>query len=156
MPESPTPRAVVAPAVQTLVAARLGRGFLPLAVLFGVGVAERFVPSGEGTLVLPLGSVLAAGAMLAYGLRIAQRAFARPQKAWMSLAMWGSLVPPLFAVYVLGWRGLRQLATGDGLTDFGVGIAFAVLGTWAMRSWMRVVEVERLAHVMTMDIEGGA
>jgi hypothetical protein len=148
-----SPRQVVATAVQDLVASRLGRGFLPLAVLFAVGVAEQLTV-GLGIPALSVGALAAGGTMLAYGLRISQRAFGRPQRAWMSWAMFGSLVPPLFALYVLGWRGLRQLAVGDGLPAQGAGIAFAALGTWAMRSWMRVVEVERLAQVMTMDTDG--
>ncbi len=148
-----SPRQVVATAVQDLVATRLGRGLLPLAVLFAVGVAEQLTV-GLGIPALSVGALAAGGTMLTYGLRISQRAFDRPRRAWMSWAMLGSLVPPLFALYVLGWRGLRQLAMGDGLGGLGTGIAFAVLGTWAMRSWMKVVEVERLAQVMTMDMDG--
>jgi hypothetical protein len=135
MPETPTPQQVVATAVQNLVSARLGRGFIPLAVIFVVGVMEYFTSSGQGTFALPLGAIAAACTMLAYGLRISHRAFARPQRAWMSLAMLGSLVPPLFALYVLGWRGLRQLAAGGGPSGLGVGIAVALMGTWARRSW---------------------
>ena len=155
MPEQADARLVVATAVQDLVAARLGRGFVPLAVLFVVGIIERFTSSDGGALVLCAGAVGTACAMLAYGLRTSQRAFARPPRAWMAGAMLGSLVPPAFALYVLGWLGLRQLATGGGLSGFAVGIAFAVMGTWVMRSWLRVVEVERLAQVMTMELEGG-
>jgi hypothetical protein len=129
---------------------------VPLTILFVVGVVQRFFVSGSTDPLLPLGALSAGCAMLAYGLRISQRAFDRPHRAWMSWAMLGSLVPPVFAVYVLGWLGLRQLATSRGLPDLAVGIAFAVLGTWAMRSWMKVVEVERLSQVMTMDLEGGA
>lgn len=153
MEQQPSPRQAVAHAVQNLVAARLGRGFVPLAVLFLIGAGEPFVV-GARVPVLALGALAAAGAMLAYGLRISQRAFARPHRAWMSWARLGSLVPPLFSLYVLAWRGLRQLAAGGGLGGLGGGIAFAALGTWAMRSWMKVVEVERLAQVMTMDLEG--
>jgi hypothetical protein len=68
--------------------------------------------------------------------------------------MLGSLVPLVFGLYVLGWLGLRRMATGEGLTAIGVGIAFAAMGSWVMRSWMKVVEVERLAQVMTMDLDG--
>ncbi|MDH3207074.1 MAG: hypothetical protein OEO79_10700 [Gemmatimonadota bacterium] len=156
MSETPKPRDVVATAVQNLVVSRLGRGFIPLVVMFIVGVVQGFTDSGSGGLILSVGSVASAAAMLAYGLRISERTFARPHRAWMSWAMWGSLVPPLFAVYVLGWRGLRVLASGGGAADVGVGIGFAVMGTWAMRSWTKVVEVERLARVMTMDLEGRA
>lgn len=156
MSEEPSPRHVVATAVQDLVAARLGRGFVPLGILLVGGIVEYVASSDGEAIVLALGAVGAGCAMLAYGLRISQRAFARPPRAWMSWAMLGSLVPPLFALYVLAWRGLRRLATGGGLSDFAVGIGFAVLGTWAMRTWMKVVEVERLAEVMTMDMEGRA
>jgi hypothetical protein len=147
-------RRVVATAVQDLVAKRLGRGFVPLGVLFIVGVAQRLAASGGGALWLSAGALATAGAMLAYGLRISQRAFGKPHTAWMSLAMLGSLVPLVFGLYVLGWLGLRRMATGEGLTAIGVGIAFAAMGSWVMRSWMKVVEVERLAQVMTMDLEG--
>lgn len=150
---SESPRQVVATAVQDLVATRLGRGFLPLAILFVIGVGEQVLADGFGSPVLAAGSLAAAATMLAYGLRISQRAFARPHRAWMSCAMAGSLVPFAFSLYVLGWRGLRQLALGGGAAGFGVGIAFAWLGTWAMRSWMKVVEVERLAKVMTTGLE---
>jgi hypothetical protein len=148
------PRQVLAAAVQNLVAARLGRGFVPLGVLFVLGVVQYFVAPGAGAYVLALGAPVAAGTMLAYGLRITQQAFGRPRRAWMSWAMLGSLVPPAFSLYVLAWLGLRQLTAGGGLSGFGVGIAFAAMGTWVMRSWMKVVEVERLAQVMTLDLEG--
>lgn len=154
MPEqSQSPRQVVASAVQDLVAKRLGRGFVPLGVLFALGIVEQLLVEDFAWPALSIGALAAGFAMLAYGLRISQRAFARPRAAWMSWAMLGSLVPPTFAVYVVGWRGLRELATGEGLAAVGAGLGFAVLGTWAMRSWMRVVEVERLAQVMTTDME---
>jgi hypothetical protein len=146
-------RRVVAAAVQDLVAKRLGRGFVPLGVLFVIGVVQRLVAPGGGALWLSAGALATAGAMLAYGLRISQRAFDRPHRVWMSLAMLGSLVPLAFGLYVLGWLGLRRMALGEGLSAIGVGIAFAAMGTWVMRSWMKVVEVERLAQVMTMDLE---
>jgi hypothetical protein len=71
----------------------------------------------------------------------------------MVLARWGSGLPLLYGLYVIGWLGLRQLAAGDGLRGFGLGIVFAVLGAWVLRSWMRVVEVERLARLMTFGLE---
>jgi len=135
------------------VAARLGRGFIPIAIAFVVGVV-RLLTSVEGGFALPLGAVAAAAATLAYGLRVSQRAFGRPHRPWMTAAMFGSLVPPVFALYVFGWLGLRGLATGEGTGASVGGIGFAFLGGWAMRSWMKVVEVERLAQVMTVDLRG--
>ncbi len=74
----------------------------------------------------------------------------------MSLAMWGSLVPFAFSLYVLGWLGLRTLATGGGVAGWLAGIVFAAMGIWVLRSWMRVVEVERLARIMTLDLDEGS
>lgn len=150
-----SPRHAVATAIQDLVAARLGRGFVPLGLLFLWGLAQ-LARGGDGpeALVLSLGSLAAAATMLAYGLRVVQRAFGRSERFWMSIAMWGSLVPFAFALYVLGWRGLRELATGGDLMGSLVGIVFAALGSWVLRCWMKVVEVERLARIMTEDLEG--
>lgn len=157
------PRQAVASAIQNLVAARLGRGFVPAALLFLVGLVELAaplrgdVPAGPTSthaLALAGGAVVSAAAMLAHGLRVVQEAFGRPARFWMRLARWGSGAPLLYGLYVLGWRGLRQLALGGGLAGLGLGIGFAVLGSWILRSWMRVVEVEQLARVMTLGLQG--
>lgn len=148
------PRQAVATAIQDLVAARLGRGFVPLALLFLWGVIQLVtgIDGSEG-FVLSVGALAAGGAMLAYGLRVVQRAFGRAERIWMSAAMWASVVPFAFALYVLGWRGLRLLATGGGPTGFLGGIVFAAMGSWVLRCWMKVVEVERLARIMTLDLD---
>jgi hypothetical protein len=97
--------------------------------------------------------------MLAQGQRVVEEAFGRPPRPWMRVARWGTGAPLVYGLYVLGWRGLRQLAQGDGLAGLALGIVFAFLGTWVLRSWTRVVEVERLARLMTFGLEergGGA
>lgn len=160
MPESSTaPQQVIGKAIQDITAARLGRGFLPLAIL-GVGGIGQLVTGGVGSpdgLKLVIGAVAAGGTMLAYGLRIVQRAFGRENKVWMKAAMLGSLVPPLFALYVFGWRGLRGFVRGEGGSGIVLAILFSAMGVWVLLTWMRVVEVERLARVMAlnMDQEGG-
>lgn len=65
-----------------------------------------------------------------------------------------SVVPPVYALYVLGWRGLRALA--EGLSSVGVLVAVlhVLVGVWLLRSWMRVVEIERLVEVMSVHSEG--
>ena len=95
--------------------------------------------------------------MLAYGLRIVQHAFGRKDNPWMSAAMLGSLVPPLFALYVFVWLGLRGFVRGGGGSGIVIAILFSAMGVWVLRGWMRVVEAERLARVMAlnMDQEGG-
>ena len=148
------PEQAVGQAIQGLTAARLGRGFIPLGVLALAGVVQAVRGSGglaEG-LVLGFGALAASVAMLGFGLRISQLAFGLPERAWMRLAMWGSLVPPVYAVYVLAWRGLGEFVTGSGASGFFAAIFFATMGGWAMRSWMRVSEVQRLSKVMAMGL----
>jgi len=135
-------------------AARLGRGFVPVGIVFLVGVVD-FVRGSD--VWLPVGAVLAAAAMLGYGLRIVQNAFGRPKRVWMTLAVGGSIIPPLFSVYLIGWKGLRGLAQGGGVPGIAFAILLGGLGVWVLRCWMSVVEVEQLARVMAvnMDEEGG-
>jgi len=144
---------VVGPAIQRLAAARLGRGFLPVAVLLLVGLSEMIGGrrAGAGALLLALGALASAGAMLAYGLGAAQRAFGVPRKAWWPLATAGGLVPLVFGVYVMGWRGLRLIARWDGVPSVAAGAAFVALGLWTLLSWQRIAELETLASVMTLE-----
>jgi hypothetical protein len=153
----------VAAAIQSLVAARLGRGFLPAGLLFVVGFVELAAPIFRGApgasapsrgLVLAVGARASAAALLARGQRVVQTAFGHPARPWMRLARWGDVVPLLYGLYVLGWRGLREFAVGGDLAGAALGIVFALLGTWILRSWMRIVEVEQLARHMTLGLEG--
>jgi hypothetical protein len=77
----------------------------------------------------------------------------------MGAALVGSTVPPAYGVYVFGWHGLRGLAQGGGAGAVLIAILLTGAGVWVLRSWMRIVEVERLAGVMAMDThrhEGGS
>lgn len=145
----PAARAV-GDAIQSLMASRLGRGFVPLAMLFALGLGTSLVGPHGGE-AIAFGSILAGAAMLAYGLRIVQRALGRPNRPWMRLAMAASVVPPGYALYVLGWRGLRALAGAGTLGALALATLHFALGVWVLRVWMRVVEIERLAQVMTMN-----
>lgn len=147
----PAPEQAIGKAIQDITAVRLGRGFVPLAGMAVAGVVQLGLAglgSGEGWF-LALGAAATAGAMLAFGLRNVQLAFGRPAKPWMSLAMVGSFVPPLFTFYVLAWRGLREVATGPGVAERIVGVLMTLLGLWALRSWMKLVEVRDLARAMS-------
>jgi hypothetical protein len=154
------PAHVVGPAVQNLAAARLARGFVPLAILFFAGIAVVLSSLGDARRgwVLALGAPVAAGAMLAQGLRVVQRAFGRPQRAWMRLTALAALVPPALAFWVIGWLGLRRLADWAHPGPVLTGAAWSVLGAWVLRSWLRIVELERLARTMGAPErpEGGA
>ncbi len=150
-------------AVQELTAARLGRGFLPLAALFVWGLVQvLFAPMQVGAWVLVVGAPCTAGIMLGHGLRGVKRAFGRPEAWWMALLGPAALLPPVFGLYVACWRGLRTVA-GGGLEAAVVGLVMTALGVWALRSWLKVLEVGRLGDTMSgigaglqgLDLEGG-
>jgi len=145
----------VAAALHELMAARLGRGFVPLALLFAWGAADLL--RGEGAWVA-LGAVLTAGTMLAYGLRIVRRALGRQHDVWMAAASVGSLIPAAYALYLLGWLGLRALVPPGDTGAVVSAILYVGAGVWVLRCWMNVVEIERLAQVMAPgpDEKGGA
>ena len=149
-PSRPDAGAVVAQAIQNLAVTRLGRGFVPLALLFAAG-SVGVLRSTTGGWWTALGALLSSAVMLAYGLRTVQRALGRTHRPWMTLARAGSVVPTAFGVYVAGWRGLRGLAVGSGLVEMAMATLFVGMGVWFLRAWMRVVEIERLAQVMALD-----
>jgi hypothetical protein len=148
------PRQAIGAAIQKLMAARLARGFMPLAALFAAGALALF---RGGAPWVAVGAIATGGGMLGYGLRIVQKALGRPHRPWMSLAMAASLIPPIYSLYVIGWVGFRGLARGAALLDWLAAIFGVILGVWVLRTWMQVVEVERLARFMSVnvDTEGG-
>jgi len=154
--QSVAPVDAVGAAIQNLIATRVGRGFVPLAMVFGFGVLQ-FANEGwtPASMAVVAGSLLAAVAMLSYGLRVAQLAFGHTERVWMNFALWASIIPPVFSLYLLVWRGLRWFLVGEGLSGAATAIFFTVIGGWAMKAWMKVVEVERLAEVMLMGPQTG-
>lgn len=150
------PDQAVGRAIQTLMAARLGRGFVPLGLLALVGLLEQVWPdfTGGGGLALVLGALGAGVSKLSFGLRVSQLAFARAHRPWMSAAMLFSLIPPGFALYVLAWRGLRFFVVGSGVSGLLTSIFFTVMGAWAMHAWMRIAELERLSLSMQSGANG--
>jgi hypothetical protein len=147
------PQQAIGQAIQTVTAARLGRGFVPLAGIAVAGGVQWGVPAlgvtGGWTLIG--GAAATALAMLAFGLRNVQLAFGRAPKTWMNLAMMGSMIPAVFTFYVFAWRGLRVIAIGDGLWMRLFGLVLTGLGMWAIRSWMKLVEVQKLAQAMIVE-----
>jgi hypothetical protein len=103
--------------------------------------------------ILAAGAPLAAGALLGYGLRTVQRAFGRPVRPWMKLAVAGGVIPIAYGLWVFGWLGLRALAAG-GLIGTVSGVVHAVLGLWTLRAWLKVVELDRLAEAMSLGPPG--
>lgn len=152
-PPKASPAQLVGRAIQDLAAARLGRGFIPLAALFLLGVGQILMRSGG--LDLAVGAPVCAGAMLAYGLRVVQHAFGRPARPWMTLALIGGIVPPTFGVWVFGWLGLRGVAVGGGVRASLGALLMVVLGAWVLRAWVQLVELQRLAGTMAAGLPGG-
>ncbi|MGB0542360.1 MAG: hypothetical protein ACPGPI_01490 [Longimicrobiales bacterium] len=152
IPDHPMdPREAVNSAIQNLVASRLGRGFIPLGLLFVWGSVAMF---RGGELLVPAGAVLSGATMLCYGLRIVQQAFGRPERSWMVLASVGGVIPPIFSLYVFGWLGLRGFTLGPAASTMLSATLNTVLGVRTLRSWMRVVEIEELARIMTGNLDG--
>ena len=151
-----TPEQVVGGAIQDMAAKRLGKGFMPLGCAFAVGLAQLFThgPGSAEAIGLAAGAPLAAGAMLAHGLRIVQAAFLKPHRPWMTLASLGTVIPPLFGVYLFGWRGLREIASGAGADSAVLGVLFTALGIWALVTWMKLNELIGLTRVMVGGMGG--
>ena len=151
-PDSPPdPPQAVNSAIQKLVATRLGPGFIPLGLLFVSGSVAMFY---GGDLLLPAGATLSGAAVLGYGFRIVQRAFRGPDRSWMILASAGSVIPPIFSLYLFGWLGLRELTPGSTASTILSAILSTVLGVWTLRRWMRLVEIEGLVQSMTGNLDG--
>lgn len=148
-PEQADAARAVVDAIQNLVAARLGRAFLPAALLFAWGAVDG-LRGGEAA-VAP-GALLTSAAMLAYGLRTVQRVL-RQEHAWMPVAAVGAVVPPMYGIWIVGWLGLRAVATGSGLAAVASSILYVALGVWLLRCWLKLLEVERLAQVMAPNPE---
>jgi hypothetical protein len=143
---------VVGRAIENLAAARLARAFIPLAGVSLAGIAQAL--SGlrvEEGLALALAAPLAAGASLAYALRVVQKALGRKHRPWMTLAAIASVFPPGLAVYVIGWRGLREVGTWSGPAGVAAGLGFVALGVWTLRAWLRILELQRLSKAMGLD-----
>ena len=145
---------LVGRAIQDLAATRLGRAFLPLALVFLVGVGEML--TGARGWDLAFTAPLAAAAMLAHGLRVVQQAFGRPHRWWMGLTPVVGILPLGLGLYVLGWRGLKTLAAYSGLSELFSGVFFTVLGLWVLRVWTKLLELGTLADAMVIgDGSGG-
>jgi hypothetical protein len=134
-------------------AARLARAFIPLGIVFVVGLL-RVVFTPHAGMVVPAGAVLTVVATLGYGLRVVQKALSRPPRAWMTVAVFAGLITPLYGLYLVGWEGLRLLSPSSP-TQLAVATLHLGLGVWVLRSWMKVVEIERLARIMLMNPQDG-
>lgn len=152
LPGDGAARAQVGRAIQKLAAARLGRAFIPLAVLLLLGVAQ--IALLRGGMLLAGGAALSAAAMLAFGLQVVNRAFGRGNRAWMAVATAAGLVPAAYSLWVLGWLGLQGVATAEGLFAGSWAALHLLLGIWLVRRWLQILELSRLAETMALALPG--
>lgn len=148
------PHQIVGEAIQNLAAKRLGRGFLPLGALLLLGLGTLVTTGGRAAFALAVGAPVSAGAMLAFAQRVVRRAFGHPWERWMAWAAVAGLTPLGYGLWVMAWLGLRGLARAGGITDVLMAVVCAGLGVWTLRSWMRIVELQRLAEVMSVAAPG--
>lgn len=140
---SPATAQAVGTAVQSTVAAILGRAFLPLMALGITGLVEglRGRLYADEVVVLLLGSVLTAAAMLAYGQLAVHKAFGRPKRAWMLAATMSGLLPYVFGVYVVVGFGFMPLRGGLGVGQVIATLFFVGTGAWCLRSQWRLTDL---------------
>lgn len=148
---SPDPAQAVGAAVQRTAAAILGRGFPPLVALGITGLIEglRGRLLAHEVMVLLLGSVLTAAAMLGYGQLAVHKAFGRPKRAWMRVASTSGLLPYVFGVYVVVGFGLMPLRGGFGLGRVIATLFFVGTGAWCLRSQWRLTDLHLFVRSLT-------
>lgn len=142
-------------AIQNLVAARLARGFVPLAGLFVAGIVG-LLGGRPLAIVVAAGSVATAAAMLAYGLAVVDSVSGRVGGVRKAMVTACSVVPPVYGIFIAGWPGLQALTSASGWVAVLLATLYTVVGVWVLRSWLRVVEVRRLARSMVLpnDVPG--
>ncbi len=149
------PRTVVASAVQSLAARRLGRAFLPLAVtaLAGIGGGVAGVWSAPVATTLAVGAAAVAGAFMVMGLRAVRVALeTRPGGAWRWAGL-ARVVPFAWSIWALVVPGV---GTGRAALARGAwgGVALAVLTMGLVLRVLldahRVGELEALAGTMAV------
>lgn len=154
----PDPARVITTAIRTLAANRLRRGAPPLGLLLVYGVAGAIVygPRTADYLLLAGGALVTGLVLLWMGVRALLRARGRTGRSWMGLVHLGELVPVLYGVYLVFYRGLRPFGAlpDDWLWPAAEALAFVVLGAWVLRVTWQVAEVRRLAGEMAGPRDG--
>ena len=123
---------------------------MPLGLAVVLSVA-RFGAGAPGAAALAFAALAAGVATLAYGRRTVQRVAGRSRRPWMAGAVVGSVLPPAVGLWLLGWEGLRALAQGPSGAGWVTATLHVGLGVWVLRTWMKVLEIERLAQIMLLN-----
>ena len=148
---SDDPGPVIGPAIQNIVARRLGRAGIGLVVISALGLVEMALGATEpianlATVLVPLAC---GGALLALGMRTVKRAFGAEAVRWSPLISVLGLLPLGFGIWLLAYRGLRAFAIGGAPHPGWVGYAaWAILGYRLLRDSARLSEAGLLAQTM--------
>ena len=151
LPEGGQAGPLVAQAVERMAAAKIAMGLPPLAVLALYGLVQSFRHGFQPSehVVFLIGALISMVAMVAYGLRAVSRAVEK-QSQWGGLVFAGSLVPLLFAGYVIVTRVFFLLRLGGtaGLGPVVGNLGLLVLAAMCMRAQWKLREVHLLAREM--------
>ena len=134
-----------------MAAAKIAMGLPPLAVLALYGLVQSFRHGFQPSehVVFLIGALISMVAMVAYGLQAVSRALEK-QSHWCGLVFAGSLVPLLFAGYVIVTRVFFLLRLGGtaGLGPVVGNLGLLVLAAMCMRAQWKLREVHLLAREM--------
>lgn len=137
------PGEVIGPAIQKIVAKRLGRAGSGLAVISVLGLVELAVgPQGVWTnLITILAPLACAGSLLVIGTRAVRRAFGNPPPRWSPLISVLGLIPLVFGFWLLTFRGLRAFALGGAPS-----MAWFAWGAWTVLGYRVLIDSTRLSE----------
>ena len=151
IPEPGQSGALVAQAVERMVAAKIAVGLPPLGVLTVYGLVQSVRSGFQLTdhIVLMIGAVVSMVAMVAYGLQAVSNVLEKPNRR-RGLIFVGSLVPILFGGYVIvsGIFDLLQIGAERGLGPVLGNLGLMLLSAMFLRAQWKLREVHLLAREM--------
>ncbi len=151
VPEDGEVGPLVAQAVERMAAAKIAVGLPPLAVLglYGLVQSLRYGLQPVEHVVMAVGAALSMAAMVFYGMQAVSMVLERTSP-WDGLVFAGSLVPVLFAGYVILTRvlDLWQLGGTAGLGPVAVNVIIILLAVMCLGAQWKLTEVHLLAREM--------
>lgn len=148
---NPNTGEIIGPAIQRIVAKRLGRAGFGLATISLLGLIEMAMGPEDFwvNLATVLGPLVAAASLLIIGTRTVRRAFGDPPAPWSPLVSMVGLLPLAFGFWLLALRGFKGFATGGSPSlDWVAYTAWTVLGYRLLRDSTRISEAGLLAQTM--------
>jgi hypothetical protein len=135
---------------------QLGRGSIPLVLVFALGSVRGFQVGFGSPEALPLliGAVVSGVAMFLYALPTVQLSYGHRKQPWMPLAAIGGIVAYAFGLYLILVLGLWNQVRAPSLGGAGLGLFFLLMGFWFLRGLGRVAELaKRIDRTIESDAE---